>query len=212
MPHASFVAPDLTTFCRLDELGLVAIAQKLSPGLALIECRVPDPDPWGRGCGEERLLRDSVPRRVAHEPFGHRPSALLLRVHREWCPRCLSVRHEDTTAAALPRAKISGGGLTWALRAIVLDHLSMSRVAALLGVSWHTANDAVLSEGRRVLIDEPARFIGVTTSGVDEHVWRHTRFGDKYVTVIIDLAPVVTKTGPARLLNIVPGRSKAVFK
>ena len=78
----------------------------------------------------------------------------------------------------------------------------MSRVAAHLGVSWHTANDAVLNEGRRMLIDDPARFDGVKIIGVDEHVWRHTRFGDKYVTVIIDLTPVRNKTGPARLLDM----------
>ena len=46
----------------------------------------------------------------------------------------------------------------------------------------------------------------------DEHVWRHTRLGDKYVTVIIDLTPAREKTGPARLLDMVEGRSKAVFK
>jgi len=32
-------------------------------------------------------------------------------------------------------------------------------------------------------------------------VWRHTRHGDKYVTVIIDLTPVRDGTGPARLLD-----------
>ena len=48
--------------------------------------------------------------------------------------------------------------------------------------------------------------------GADEHVWRHTRRGDKYVTVIIDLTPARDKTGPARLLDMIPGRSKAAFK
>jgi transposase len=47
--------------------------------------------------------------------------------------------------------------------------------------------------------------------GVDEHAWRHTRRGDKYVTVIIDLTPVRDQTGPARLLDMVQGRSKQVF-
>ena len=47
--------------------------------------------------------------------------------------------------------------------------------------------------------------------GVDEHVWRHTRRGDKYVTVIIDLTPVRDGTGPARLLDMVQGRSKQAF-
>ncbi len=46
---------------------------------------------------------------------------------------------------------------------------------------------------------------------MDEHVWRHTRRGDKYVTVIIDLTPIRDKTGPARLLDMVEGRSKKVF-
>lgn len=73
---------------------------------------------------------------------------------------------------------------------------------------WNTANNAVLAEGRRVLIADPARFDGVAVIGVDEHVWRHTRRGDRYVTVIIDLTPVRDGTGPARLLDMVEGRSK----
>ena len=48
--------------------------------------------------------------------------------------------------------------------------------------------------------------------GVDEHVWRHTRKGDKYVTVIIDLTGIRDGTGPARLLDMVQGRSKQAFK
>jgi len=119
---------------------------------------------------------------------------------------------QDTSKAAAPRAKISRGGIGWALTAIVVDHLTVSRAAAGLGVSWHTANTAILAEGKRRLIDDPARFDGVTTIGVDEHVWRHTRFGEKYVTVIIDLTPARNKTGPARLLDMVEGRSKQVFK
>ncbi|PDQ36572.1 MAG: hypothetical protein B5766_00080, partial [Candidatus Lumbricidophila eiseniae] len=48
-------------------------------------------------------------------------------------------------------------------------------------MSADTANDAVLAEGHRVLIEELARFDGVWVIGVDEHLWCHTRFGDKYV-------------------------------
>jgi transposase len=79
-------------------------------------------------------------------------------------------------------------------------------------VSWSTANGAVLAEGRRVLIDDPSRFDGVRVVGVDEHAWRHTRRGDKYVTVIIDLTAVRDGNGPARLLDMVEGRSKHAFK
>ena len=41
--------------------------------------------------------------------------------------------------------------------------------------------------------------------------WRHTRKGDKYVMVVIDLTPVRDGKGPARLLDMVEGRSKQVF-
>lgn len=49
--------------------------------------------------------------------------------------------------------------------------------------------------------------------GVDEHRWAHTRraAGDGYVTVIVDLTPVFDGTGPARLLDLVAGRSSAVL-
>src|SRR5262245_3397566 len=66
--------------------------------------------------------------------------------------------------------------------------------------------------GRRVLIDDPHRFDDLRVIGVDEHVWRHTRRGDKYVTVIIDLTAVRDGTGPARLLDMVEGRSKQAFQ
>ena len=212
MLYATFAAPDLTTFCRLDELGLEAVGQRLDPDRGVIECRVVETDPWCRRCGAEGVPRDTVSRRLAHEPFGHRPTTLLLRVRRYRCEHCGRTWRQDTARVAAPRAKISRGGLRWALAGIVIDHLTVSRVAAGLGVSWHTANTAILAEGRRRLIDDPDRFDGVAVIGVDEHVWRHTRFGDKYVTVIIDLTPNRNGTGPARLLDMVEGRSKAVFK
>lgn len=62
-----------------------------------------------------------------------------------------------------------------------------------------------------MLIADPVRFEGVRVLGVDEHVWLHTRRGDMYVTVIIDLTPVRDGTGPARLLDLVEGRSKSAF-
>ncbi len=128
------------------------------------------------------------------------------------CSGCGYVWRQDTTAAAEPRAKLSRRALRWALEGIVVQHLTVARVAEGLGVAWDTANDAVLAEGKRVLIDEEHRFEGVKVVGVDEHVWRHTRRGDRYVTVIIDLTPVRDGTGPARLLDMVEGRSKQAFK
>lgn len=67
------------------------------------------------------------------------------------------------------------------------QHLTVARVAEALAVSWDTANDAVLAVGWRVPIGDPNRLDGVAVIGVDEHCWRHTRRGEKYATVIIDL-------------------------
>ena len=151
-------------------------------------------------------------RQLAHEPFGWRPTTLLVTVRRYRCASCAHVWRQDSSPAAEPRAKLSRRGLRWALEALVCQHLTVARVAEGLAVSWNTANNAVLAEGQRVLIADPARFDGVKVIGVDEHVWRHTRRGDKYVTVIIDLTPIRDKTGPARLLDMVEGRSKHAFQ
>ncbi len=173
MLHPTFATPDLTTFCRLDELGLEAVGQLIERDRAMIECRSVEVDPWCRKCGAEGVSRDTVTRRLAHEPFGHRPTKLLVRVRRYRCAHCRRTWRQDMTRAAAPRAKISRLGVEWALRGIVIDHLTVTRVAAGLGVSWSAANTAVLAEGKRRLIDDPGRFDGVTTIGVDEHVVRH---------------------------------------
>jgi transposase len=209
---AGFACADLTTFCRLDELGLEVSGQRLEPDRAVLACRITDEDRWCRRCGEEGAPRDTVTRQLAHEPSGWRPTILLVSIRRYRCAGCAHVWRQNISAAAEPRAKLSRRGLRWALEAVVCQHLSVARVAEGLAVSWNTANNAVLAEGQRVLIADPARFDGVKVLGVDEHVWRHTRRGDKYVTVIIDLTAVREGTGPARLLDMVEGRSKQAFQ
>ncbi|CBT75032.1 transposase of ISAar20, ISL3 family [Glutamicibacter arilaitensis Re117] len=212
MLNSTFTEPDLTTFTGLDGLGLTAIGQYLGAAKAEILCHVTTPNPWCRTCGGEGTPRDTVTRRLAHQPFGWRPTVLVIKHRRYRCGHCQRVWREDLSRAAPERQKISRTGLAWALNGLVCQHLSVSRIAEGLGVTWNTANDAVLAEGQRLLIDDPARFSGVKVLGVDEHVWRHTRTGDKYVTVIVDLTAVRDGTGTARLLDMVPGRSKAVFK
>jgi transposase len=212
MPDATFACPDLTTFCRLDELGLEVTGQRVAAERAVLACRVLEPDGWCRRCGCEGSPRDTVVRRLAHEPLGWRPTVLEIVVRRYRCSGCGHVWRQDTSRAAEPRARLSRRGLRWALEAIVVQHLTVARVAEGLDVAWNTANDAVLAEGKRVLINDPHRFDGVRVVGVDEHVWRHTRRGDKYVSVIIDLTPIRDGTGPARLLDMVEGRSKETFK
>ncbi|PPF29562.1 ISL3 family transposase, partial [Rathayibacter tritici] len=129
MSHATFDDPDLTTFCRLDELGLRVVGQHLAPDRAVLECRVVDPDPWCVKCGAEGVPRDTVTRRLAHEPFGWRPTTLLVRVRRYACTGCGRIWRQDITKAAQPRAKLSRRGVRWALEGLVVGHLTVARVA-----------------------------------------------------------------------------------
>jgi len=190
----------------------VVTGQRLEPDGAVLACRVVEPDQWCRRCGCEGVPRDTVIRQLAHEPWGWRPTTLEVTVRRYRCTGCGQVWRQDTSHMAEPRAKLSRRGLRWALEALVCQHLTVARIAEGLAVAWNTANDAVLAEGKRVLISDPDRFDGVTVIGVDEHVWRHTRRGDKYVTVIVDLTPIRKRSGPARLLDMVEGRSKQAFR
>ena len=147
MSQTTFANSDLTTFCRLDELGLRAVGQHLDRGRTMLECRVVERDDWCHHCGCQGVPRDTVVRPLAHEPLGWRPTTLLVRVRRFLCTGCRRTWRQDTGKAAPPKAKISRGGLRSALAGIVVGHLSVSRVAAGLGVAWHTANSAVLTEG-----------------------------------------------------------------
>lgn len=175
VPDATFGCPDLTTFCRLDELGLVVVGQRLEPDRAVLACRVLEEaddgtEGWCRRCGCAGRPRDTVTRELAHEPLGWRPTTLLVTIRRYRCTGCGHVWRQDTSRAAEPRARLSRRGLAWALEVIVCQHLSIARVAQGLGVAWNTANDAVLAEGRRVLINDPDRLNGVKVIGVDEHL------------------------------------------
>ena len=111
-------------------------------------------------------------RRLAHEPLGRPPTTLLVTIRRYRCTGCGHVWRQDTSRAAEPRAKRSRTARRWALVALVCQHRTVARLAEALAVSWDTANDAVLAEGERVLLDDPSRFDDVKAIGADEHVWR----------------------------------------
>ncbi len=49
-PHATFVRPDLGSFCRLDELGLQVVGQRIEPCRAVLACRVVETDEFARWC------------------------------------------------------------------------------------------------------------------------------------------------------------------
>jgi len=158
----TFVRADLSTFAWLDGLGLGVVGQCLERDRAVLACRVAEPDEWCRRCGCQGSPRDTGTRRLAHEPLGWRPTTLLVTVRRYRCTGCGHVWRQDTSKAAPARVKLSRRACGGRWKGSCVRHLSVARVAEGLAVSCNTANDAVLAEGKRVLIENPGRFEAVT--------------------------------------------------
>ena len=227
VPETTFTGLDLTIFLGLDALGLTAVGQLLTARRAIVECRMPIglEAPFCKACGAQGQARGTVARRLAHVPVGWRPTQLVVHVRRFACTHCRRVWRQDTPRLAQPRARLTRSAVEWGLRAPALERMSVSRIAAALGISWHTANNAILTRAEQILNEVPDRFKGRggsrrrrfpralrSRAGGAPSVWRHTRRGDRYVTVIIDLTPVRHRSGPARLLDVVPGRSRKVLR
>lgn len=64
-----------------------------------------------------------------------------------------------------------------------------------------------------MLIGDPNRLDGVAVIGADDHCWRHTRRGEKYVTVIIDLTAeyLMSSDKPFTLVRGGPGQGKSTL-
>lgn len=212
MFNATFCPPDLTNFLGLDALGLVARGLHLQPGRAVIECVPSRDDDWCGACGVQALRHGVVDRWLAHIPLGGRPTMLRVHMARYRRRECGHLWRHDLASATQAKAKLTHAAVQWRLEALVVERMSISHIARRLGVAWDTANTAILEASQRLLIEQPGRLDRVAVIGVDEHLWRHTGTLPRYVTVIIDLTPLRDKTGAARLLEMIPGRSKAMFK
>jgi transposase len=169
------------------------------------------------GCGLVGVYRDTVERRVTDVPVVGHPLVLRVRLPRYRCLHDGCVREvfaHDSSQLARPGTATTRRCAQYVLRRLALDKATISTVARELGRSWDTVNDIAGQATRELLLAAgPARLDGVEVLGVDEHKWSHVLGADAdgFVTVITDLTPVVAGHGPARLLDMVPGRSAAAF-
>ena len=162
-------------------------------------------------CGTVAVLHDRRPRLVRDLPCGGR-SVQLVWLKRVWrcedevCPKRT---WSEGSPAIRPRAVLTERARVQACRRVGRDAHNVASVAADLGVGWGTVMRAVTEYGRKVL-DQQWLHTAVTKLGVDETAFlaatatSHTRF----VTGLVDLAPA--GGGPARLLDVVEGRSGKV--
>lgn len=100
--------------------------------------------------------------------MGWRPTQLVVRLRRFGCTSCRQVWRQDTSSLAEPRARLTRSAVEWGLRALALERMSVSRVAAALGISWHTASTAILTRAEQAITSDPHRFEGVEVLGVGD--------------------------------------------
>ena len=151
----------------------------------------------------EHLLRDV--------PVSGRPAVLVWR-KRVW--RCRNVACPTTTwteqaTLAAPRASLTQRAKAWVARRVGAEADTVAGVACALGVGWAAAMRAVTEVGQP-LVDAAGRTDGVSGLGVDEHAWQraNARRSTQWATGMVNLTP----GRPARLLDVVPGRSGTVYR
>ena len=153
MSNATFDRPDLSTFPRLDGLGLEVTGQHIWPDRAVLACRTAGEDQWCRRCGCQGISRDTVVRHLVHEPYGWHPTILHVSVRRYRCQECTHVWRQDMSQAADPRAKLSLSAVHWALMGIVVHRVTVARIAQALGASWKSRQHRC-PDRRRALTDQ----------------------------------------------------------
>lgn len=128
------------------------------------------------------------------------------------CP--VGVFTEQDGQVAKPRAMLTTRACRWATEQVRREHASIAGLARQLGTSWRTVWRSIEPILARAAADE-SRFAGVTTLGVDEHLWHHVsprKRGPKELTGMVDLTRDKDGRVRARLLDLVPGRSGTVYK
>ena len=206
------------TIVRTVELGVTITDAAVDGDVTVVFCTLLDDGQRDcPGCGTEGVYRDTVIRTVTDVPVIGHPLRLRVRVPRYRCTAAGCEREvfaHNNDRLARRGASTTRRCARYICRRLMIDRATVSAVARELGLSWDTVNTIALDATQMIVADDTTRLQGVRVIGVDEHRWSHTRRPgeDGYVTVIVDLTPVLDGTGRARLLDLVPGRSAAAFK
>lgn len=167
-------------------------------------------------CGVVAHVHDRDVVSLVDVPSFGRPVRLVWVKRRYVCPQSAcaggTVSEQDENVA-VPRALLTTRAVAWAVQQVRREHASISGMARQLGVDWNTVWRAVRTRLEQLAAD-PTRFEGVTMLGVDEHVWHHVdqrKQGPKMLTGMVDLTRDEHGQVPARLLDLVPGRSGTVY-
>jgi transposase len=204
----------------LPGLHVVDVAHRAGDGLRVrLESA---PESMGcPGCGAVAVSRGRREVRLVDVPCFGRPVELIWR-KRTWrcaepaCPAGAFTEQDESVAEA--RALLTTRAAWWAVSQLRREHASVQGVARQLGTTWRTVWRAIKALLEAMAAD-PTRVEGVSTLGVDEHVWHHVSTkpveaggrGPKELTGIVDLTRDQHGRVRARLLDLVPGRSGKVY-
>lgn len=157
-------------------------------------------------CGLVARAKDRRPVWVRDLPIAGRP-VVVCWYKRVWCcpqPACPTRSWTETHEAIAARAVLTERARGWAFAQVADRDAAVGAVARALGVGWATIMRIVKGRGAPV-IDDPARLESVRAVGVDETAFLRAtgQHPTLFATGIADLTP----GRPARLLDVLPGRS-----
>ena len=213
-PSGNLVAD---TICRTAEIGLTITGAADAGNITIIDAAPVAVNHTCPDCGHPGKKRDHVVRTLVDLPVVGFPTRLHVRVPRFLCTMmsCPRKIFQASLTCADDGAKLTHRVTRWILQRLAIDRMSVSATAKALGVGWALVNQVALDACRQLVYDDPHHLDGVRILGVDEHVWKHTRrptAPSNLVTILVDLTPLADGRGPARLLDIRPGRSADVLR
>ena len=213
-PSGNLVAD---TICRTAEIGLTITGAADAGTFTIIDAAPVAVEGHCPDCTQPGKLRDHTVRRLVDLPVVGFPTRLHVRVPRFTCTnqQCPRKIFQASLNCANDGAKLTHRVTGWILQRLAIDRMSVAATAKALGVGWELVNQVAVDACRQLVYDNPSHLDGVRILGVDEHVWKHTRKPGQpsnLVTILVDLTPLADGRGPARLLDIRPGRSADVLR
>jgi transposase len=161
-------------------------------------------------CGVVARAKDRRPVWVRDLPIAGRPVVVCWHKRVWCCPQqgCPQRSWTETHEAVTPRAVLTERARAWAFAQVAEHDAAVVAVARALGVGWATIMRLVARRGAPI-VDDPARLAAVSAVGVDETAFLAAtgQHPTLFATGVADLTP----GRPARLLDVLPGRSGAVL-
>ena len=201
--------------------GLHVTGVHREPGLLTVTVEAA-PGPVGcPTCGTVAEAHSRRAVRLVDAPCFDTPVVLIWRKRRYRCREdecAVRTFTEQDPDLVRPRGLLTTRAARWAIQQIRREHASVQGTARQLGVRWRTVWSAIEPILAAAAADE-SRFAGVSTLGVDEHIWHHVSTkapedggrGPKELTGMVDLTCDENGQVRARLLDLVPGRTRAAY-